>query len=108
MNKFMYWLRKHNVEALIAITFFLFAVCSCGLMEFVASPFTSQEVVADDPKSVLPVETEDIFRFGWLSIFLVLVFPKVREPLVHLWTSIFRALARPFVYLRERFDGRGR
>jgi hypothetical protein len=99
---------SRRLAAGLAITFFLFALCSCGLMEFVASPFTSQEVGAEDPKSVLPVETEDIFRFGWLSIFLVLVFPKVREPLVNLWTSIFRALAIPFVYLRERFDGRGR
>jgi hypothetical protein len=30
----------------------------------------------------------------------------VREPLVNLWTAIFRALAIPFVFIRDWYDRR--
>ena len=47
-----------------------------------------------------------ISRFAWLSVLLVLFFPTIRTPLVNLWTSIFGALAIPFLAIRQWYDNR--
>jgi len=44
---------------------------------------------------------DQIGSFAWLSILLVLFFPKVREPLGNLWSTIFGALAVPFLAVRS-------
>jgi len=83
----------------------LVLTCSCGIMQGVVDFVSPASPEVTDPKP-LPVGTEDLYRFGWLSILLVLFFPKVREPLVNLWTAIFRALAIPFVFIRDWYDRR--
>jgi len=45
-----------------------------------------------------------LWQFGWLSVLLLLFFPAVREPIVGLWTAIFRTLAIPFLAIRHWYD----
>lgn len=52
------------------------------------------------------VQPENLWRFGWLSIVLVLFFPQIRQPLVNLWTSIFRAMAVPFLLIRDKYESK--
>ena len=110
MNKFLNWIRKHNVEALLAIVFFLLLLmASCNMLP--SMPWSSSsEVVVEAPKQTATAELLDtasqtLWKFGWMAIFLVLVFPRMREPLVTLWTALFRALAIPFLALRRWYDG---
>ena len=45
-----------------------------------------------------------LWQFGWLSILLLLFLPAVREPIVNLWTAVFRFMAIPFLFLRQAYD----
>jgi len=68
--------------------------------------------VADGALNATGVTLDQIGNFAWLSVILVLFFPKMREPLVTLWTAIMGALAVPFIALRywadSRFGSRGK
>jgi|10_taG_2_1085330.scaffolds.fasta_scaffold01367_9 hypothetical protein len=110
MIKLRNWIRKNSLEVLLAVLLVsLLLLASCSMlpsMPWSASP----EVVVEAPKQTATAElldtaTESIWRFGWMAIFLVLVFPRMREPLVLLWTALFRALAIPFLALRRWYDG---
>ena len=52
------------------------------------------------------VQPENLWRFAWLSVLLVLFFPSVREPVTRLWAAIFKALAIPFLLMRAWFDSK--
>ena len=52
------------------------------------------------------VTIDQIGNFAWLSVILVLFFPKMREPLVSLWTAIFGTLAIPFIAARHWADAK--
>jgi len=54
---------------------------------------------------ILETASESLWRFGWISILLVLFFPRVREPILGLWTAMLKALAIPFLAIRRWFDG---
>ena len=49
---------------------------------------------------------DQIGNFAWLSVILVLFFPRMRDPLVGLWTAIFGALSIPFLALRKWYENR--
>ncbi len=52
------------------------------------------------------VQPESLWRFAWMSVLLTLFFPQIRQPLVHLWTSIFRAMAVPFMFIRDKYESK--
>ena len=52
------------------------------------------------------VTIDQIGNFAWLSVILVLFFPKMREPLVSLWTAILGALSIPFMAAKSWADKR--
>jgi hypothetical protein len=51
---------------------------------------------------------DSLWKFGWLSVLLVFIFPGIRVPLVTLWTTILRCLAIPFAWARSKFDSNTR
>jgi len=91
---------------LLIAPLFLF---SCGLLPSfpgLAEPSAAQNVTAPIASVAQLVEPESLWRFAWLSVLLVLFFPKVREPLVGVWTALFKAAAIPFLLLREWHDSK--
>jgi len=80
------------------------------------SPFKSAPTLAPPsaptPTTITPAlpsvssVNETLWQFGWLSVLLLLFFPAIREPLVQLWTSIFRTLAIPFLAVRHWYDNK--
>jgi len=47
------------------------------------------------------VTLEQLSNFAWLSVILVLFFPKMREPLVNLWTQLLSMLTLPFIFIQD-------
>jgi hypothetical protein len=77
----------------------------CSLIPSVGLTETTASAVPTATDSVVGwFRPENIMRFGWLSIFLVLMFKQLRQPIVTLWTAIFGALAIPFVEVRRRYN----
>ena len=110
MNKIKRFLKDNFIEVILCLGVLTFGLlASCNMMP--SMPWSSTpEVVVEAPKQTATAElldtaTESIWRFGWMAIFLVLVFPRMREPLVTLWTALFQALAIPFLALRRWYDG---
>lgn len=108
MKKINELFEKYMGELLIlALVIMLMIISSgCGMLpSFGAAP----EVVTTVPPSVpttLPVLTDTVWRFGWLSLLLILFLPGVRAPLLSFWTAIFNALAIPFLALRRWYDSK--
>jgi len=83
----------------------VFLLVSCGALMPSLPSLPSGGGSASPVSSVAKfVEPESLWRFAWLSIILVLFFPKIREPLVGLWTAIFRAITVPFMAVRDFYD----
>ena len=100
--------RKIWPEVLGIVTFLLLILlCSSCSMSL---PWSTPEVVAEVPKQTATAElistaSDGLWKFGWMSILLVLFFPKVREPILGLWTALLGAIAIPFLADRQWFDG---
>ena len=93
--------KARSIIATILVALALLVSCSgLATLPFVGSSEESAEVGA------VAEVTNNLWRFGWLSAILVLLLPQVREPLVVLWSAIFRALAVPFLAIRQWFDDR--
>ena len=113
MSKFQLlrvWFNTYSAEICLASWLILLLMLSgCNMAP--SWPWSSSpEVVVEAPKQTATAElldtaSESLSRFGWLAILLVLVFPQMRQPLVLLWTALFRALAIPFLALRRWYDG---
>ena len=104
------WIGKHCVEILL-VSWLVLLLMLTGCNMVPSWPWSSSsEVVVEAPKQTATAELLDtasqmLWKFGWMAIFLVLVFPRMREPLVTLWTALFRALTIPFLALRRWYDG---
>lgn len=48
--------------------------------------------------------TESAKSWAYLSILLVFIFPKMREPIVNFLTAVFTALAIPFEMLTDKYN----
>ena len=98
--------RKIWPEVLGIVTFLLLILlCSSCSMSL---PWSTPEVVAEVPKQTATAElistaSDGLWKFGWMSILLVLFFPKV--PILGLWTALLGAIAIPFLAVRQWFDG---
>lgn len=92
---------------ILAIAFIATWAVGCSLLPSLGGSYepSSTETFPAATNSVVGwFRPDNIMRFGWLSIFLVLVFKRLRQPIVTLWTAIFRALAIPFIEVRRRYD----
>jgi len=83
-------------------------LASCGMLKpsLPSLPGVGGAVASPVASVAKFVEPESLWRFAWLSIILVLFFPKIREPLVSLWTAIFRAIAIPFLLMRAWYESK--
>ena len=86
----------------------VFLLVSCGARMPSLPSLPGTDGAAASPAATVAkfVEPESLWRFAWLSIILVLFFPKIREPLVSLWTAIFRAIAIPFLLIRAWYESK--
>ena len=110
------WRKRLTLAELtfIAIIIFMIAVSSvsCGMMPSLGwgSPPVQEVAAPAVPKILSEVSptnvTENLWRFGWLSILLVFVFPGARKPILSLWTAVFQALSIPFLAVRRWYDHR--
>lgn len=88
-----------------ALPLFLFLTSCSSLNPFSGGlpslPGGGSGTPASGPLKATGVTIDQIGNFAWLSVILVLFFPKMREPLVHLWTAIFGTLAIPFLFAKD-------
>ena len=100
-----------RIKRLVASALLLALLLMVTSCQAVSWPWSSSEVATvEAPKQtataeILDTVSESLWRFGWISILLVLFFPRVREPLLGLWMAMLRALAIPFLAIRRWFDG---
>ena len=109
--------RKWGAMGLLTLlaTAVFMSLSSCSLL----NPFSNGPSLPSVPKlpgtggggasgALATTETTlaQIGNFAWLSVILVLFFPKMREPLVNLWTAILGALSIPFMAAKSWADKR--
>ena len=92
-----------------ALLLFLFFMVSCSsLNPFPKVPEVLPSSVYKPPANQVTGTVSDLTdtakSWAWLSIILVFFFPKMREPLVHLLTSVANTISIPFDFLTDKYS----
>jgi hypothetical protein len=81
-------------------------VASCSIL----NPFSGASGETSNIPTVVPdfvgSPAESLWKFAWLSVLLVFIFPAVRAPLTTLWTTILNLLVLPFSALKSWLEAK--
>jgi beta-lactamase regulating signal transducer with metallopeptidase domain len=93
------------VLLLLAVWLLAVVASGCAIPDLLSFSNNDAPPLAADPVTgIFDSATTGLWSWAWLSILLLLFLPGIRQPLLVLWTAVFRALAIPFLFVRQKFD----